>query len=319
MDKKILLSVCIPTYNGAAHIGANIDRVLTEISVHNLHGIEIVISDNCSTDNTEAIVKPYLQKHSGIIKYSKNPQNLGFDANIIKCCNLSNGEYIHFLGNDDAYSDGALKKIMDILHTHSGLAGIVISTAWFDEKQQKLEEPLAHLSGDVIAQDSLITDKNKLLRITAKNHTASLVNILFKKSYFREIYPIISPITDYAWWVCILIYITIASKHSDFFVTNDREPLVICKFGTQNWPQSPYVAQILHNNIKVFSLMVGMGFDKEIFEDYKAWYAKEIFPMFKNNLKISSLCDRIKYFLKLFKFYKNKPNLYWRIARAFFL
>ena len=60
-NKQPLLSICIPTYNRASYLEGAIQNIITD----NAFGdeVEIIISDNASTDNTEEIAKKYTQKH----------------------------------------------------------------------------------------------------------------------------------------------------------------------------------------------------------------------------------------------------------------
>jgi glycosyltransferase involved in cell wall biosynthesis len=83
MHKKPVISICIPTYNREQLIGDCLDSVVSQINDNNLSLIEIIISDNASTDNTKKIVETYQQKYSNI-SYYRNDSNLGLIRNIIK-------------------------------------------------------------------------------------------------------------------------------------------------------------------------------------------------------------------------------------------
>ena len=76
------LSVAIPTYNGEYTILETIRSVDQEDIT------EIVISDNCSTDNTETLIK---NLNNSKIRYFRNEQNLGFDQNCDLTCQKNNG------------------------------------------------------------------------------------------------------------------------------------------------------------------------------------------------------------------------------------
>ena len=76
MSTGILVSIGIPVYNGAETIARAIDSILRQT----YHNIEIVISDNCSTDNTEQICNHYTKINPKIIffKQSKNKRDRVF-------------------------------------------------------------------------------------------------------------------------------------------------------------------------------------------------------------------------------------------------
>lgn len=94
-----LLSICIPTYNGE---GSSLDLVLeaaVKITNH-YEDIEIIVSDNCSTDNTQELVQSWIAKCSRL-RYYRNEINIGFNGNMLNLANYSKGEYSWMMGDDD--------------------------------------------------------------------------------------------------------------------------------------------------------------------------------------------------------------------------
>jgi len=77
-NKKPLLSICIPTYNRAEYLDKSLASIVTQKEFHK-EDVEVVISDNASTDNTEEIVRNYQNQYKNII-YSKNTENV-FEKN----------------------------------------------------------------------------------------------------------------------------------------------------------------------------------------------------------------------------------------------
>jgi glycosyltransferase involved in cell wall biosynthesis len=74
------------------------------------------VSDNASSDDTPAVVTHFLDA-APQIRYVRNPENIGSDANFVQCYNLARGEYVWIFGDDDVLIEGGLKRIMDILET----------------------------------------------------------------------------------------------------------------------------------------------------------------------------------------------------------
>lgn len=92
-----LLSICIPTYNRADYLNQAIQSIVNSDGFGDK--VEIVISDNCSTDNTETVCKQWNQKHTNI-KYFKQSQPTDVaDRNFIDAASLGIGQYIK-LNND---------------------------------------------------------------------------------------------------------------------------------------------------------------------------------------------------------------------------
>ena len=106
MKKK--LSICIPTYNRANYLARTLDSILKQTS----SDIEIVISDNASTDDTELIVCNYLRQYKQI-KYFKHTTNVGADRNYLKVIELANSDYCWLLGSDDLIINGAIVKVLN--------------------------------------------------------------------------------------------------------------------------------------------------------------------------------------------------------------
>ncbi|MEW6006218.1 MAG: glycosyltransferase family 2 protein [Stygiobacter sp.] len=103
------LSICIPTYNRAKYLKENLAFLLPQIK--NKDNVEVVVINNDSEDNTNEVVEEYVQKHKNI-RYYKNPTNLGYSGNQLKCFEYAQGEYCAILSDDDVYLDGAVELIL---------------------------------------------------------------------------------------------------------------------------------------------------------------------------------------------------------------
>lgn len=123
MDCKIL-SICIPTYNRAAILDGALEAIEKALRQIDSSEIELVISDNCSPDNTLEVVQKYIQKGMSIT-YICNEQNIGPVRNIEQCFKLAKAKYVWVLGDDDYIRQDALKMILDkIRHKDYGLVHI---------------------------------------------------------------------------------------------------------------------------------------------------------------------------------------------------
>jgi len=73
--------------------------------------VEIVISDNASTDATQAVVAEYTAKYPSIL-YSRADTNQGPDANFLRVVSLASGTYCWLLSDDDTVQPGAITTIL---------------------------------------------------------------------------------------------------------------------------------------------------------------------------------------------------------------
>jgi glycosyltransferase involved in cell wall biosynthesis len=94
--------------------------------------VEVVISDNASTDNTTAIVKEFQNKFANI-KYFRNETNLGFDRNILNIIEKSEGEYCLTIGDDDGFFPGSFSYILNKIKT-MGAPYYIINSWGYDHE-----------------------------------------------------------------------------------------------------------------------------------------------------------------------------------------
>ena len=126
MNNKPLLSIAIPTYNHSKFLKDLLDSILSQLA----KDVEIVVSDNCSPDETQELVNEYKIKCPNI-KYFRNEINLGFDRNFINCVRRARGDYVWIIGDDDRLAPGAIEYIKKIIKNQSpGL--IYINSRYFN-------------------------------------------------------------------------------------------------------------------------------------------------------------------------------------------
>lgn len=109
---KPLISICIPTYNRAKFLGSTLDSIIRQ----SFNNIEIIISDNASTDNTAEIIMQY-QTLFPFIVYHREESNMGADSNYLKVIELASAEYCWLFGSDDVMKDGAIDIILKEIKT----------------------------------------------------------------------------------------------------------------------------------------------------------------------------------------------------------
>ena len=108
---KPLVSVCIPAYNSAEYITETIQSILKQ-SYSNL---ELIVVDDCSEDDTCAVVEAIPDKR---IRLYRNERNLGMSGNWNRCLELCAGEYIKLICADDLLASNALEREVEALIAH---------------------------------------------------------------------------------------------------------------------------------------------------------------------------------------------------------
>lgn len=108
----IKLSICIPTYNRAVYLKECLNSIVPLIKYQG-NSIELVISDNASTDATDEIINNFLEQYPTIpIKYFRRTCNIGPENNFYFCATQAKGEYIWIFGDDDKMAPDAIRTIM---------------------------------------------------------------------------------------------------------------------------------------------------------------------------------------------------------------
>ena len=98
-----LVSIITPSYNTAMFIGETIESVLAQT----YSNWELLIVDDCSTDNTDEVVSLYRDPR---IHYFKNTKNSGAAFSRNKALREAKGKWIAFLDSDDLWKPAKLEK-----------------------------------------------------------------------------------------------------------------------------------------------------------------------------------------------------------------
>lgn len=110
------VSVCMITYNHAPYIAQAIESVLMQETDF---PVELVIGEDCSTDNTRAIVREYGERYPDRIRVLLPDRNLGMIPNFVATMDACNGQYIALLEGDDYWTDPLkLQRQVDFLEAH---------------------------------------------------------------------------------------------------------------------------------------------------------------------------------------------------------
>lgn len=116
MNNDIMVSVAMITYNHGQYLKQALDSVLMQKIKFRF---EIVIADDCSSDNTQEIIREYAEKYPEIINPILRTKNIGATRNSIDVKCRCKGKYIILLEGDDFYiSDQKLQKQYDFLEEH---------------------------------------------------------------------------------------------------------------------------------------------------------------------------------------------------------
>ncbi|TQV61723.1 MAG: glycosyltransferase [Sulfurovum sp.] len=110
---KNKISICLATYNGEKYLKEQLDSLLNQT----LTPYEVIIQDDCSTDNTVEIAKQYTDKLN--LKIYVNEVNLGFTKNFESVLQKATGDLIAPCDQDDIWKPDKLEKLSGLIGKHS--------------------------------------------------------------------------------------------------------------------------------------------------------------------------------------------------------
>jgi glycosyltransferase involved in cell wall biosynthesis len=91
-----LVTIGLPVYNGERVV----ERALDSILAQTYPNLEVLVSDNCSTDNTEEVCRSYANQDDRV-RYSRTERNLGAAGNYTRLAQLAGGRYFKWISHDD--------------------------------------------------------------------------------------------------------------------------------------------------------------------------------------------------------------------------
>src|SRR5690349_9582986 len=114
MTAQPRVSVGLPVYNGEKYLTESLDALLSQSCTD----IEIIVSDNASTDTTEDICRRYMADDDRI-RYLRQPRNIGAAANHQVVLDAARAELFKWASHDDLYSTDLLARCVKALDEHA--------------------------------------------------------------------------------------------------------------------------------------------------------------------------------------------------------
>lgn len=293
-----LISIALCTYNGAKYL----QEQLMSIVHQTYKNIEVVIVDDCSTDNTVEIVKN-LQKTFPKIKLHQNEKNLGFNKNFEKAIGLCTGDYIAISDQDDIWE---LSKL-ELLLNHISDNWLIFSNSIFvDEQNNELGKTLLQPSFKLGERDF----RSLLFYNFVTGHTT-----LFARAFIPYIFPIPNS-GYYDWWMGFIALYHKKIAYLNKNLTRHRiHGSSVMNKEEQATSSNPKEARFLEKtkNLEILKDYLNLGpEDKQLISDLFKSYSKKkkynlflIIQMIKNypdffpDLKKRNFISRFNFALKM--------------------
>ena len=175
-----LLTIAIPTYNRALYLDLCLSHLYKQLP-GNDGLVDLLVSDNNSTDGTADVVQKYINQ--GLrITYNKNSENIGASKNVLQCYTLATGKYVLVLGDDDFMLTGALSEILSVLQR--GEFGVVHLGVFSYHENAELETLYQNRSsGEVV----ICSDKRKFIQMVNYYLTFISGNVVNRTLLFDDL------------------------------------------------------------------------------------------------------------------------------------
>ncbi|HEY9777999.1 MAG TPA: glycosyltransferase [Planktothrix sp.] len=206
----MLVSVCLPTFDGRQYIEEAIDSVLAQTYSE----VELLISDDRSNDETFAIVQRRAADNNKII-FWQNEHRLGLFGNYNACLKRATGQLIKPFAQDDLLDTRAVERMVAVFQENASVvlacAGRDSSDLYKARAQDNVEEtlPPGRVDGKKALLQCLGSYRNLIGEPVAVMFNAKFKDLLFDENY--------QSLGDLDYWLRIL-------EHGDLF--NIAEPLV---------------------------------------------------------------------------------------------
>lgn len=300
-ENRPLLSVWMISYNHEKYIEQALNSVLMQKTKFEY---EIVIGDDCSTDNTQQILRTYAEKYPDKITLILRDKNMGPTNNAYDVFMNCRGKYIALLEGDDFWTDNEkLQKQVDILESDSELSGCSHIVNYIDGNNKIFDqEP----SNKFIDQLKIICGPEDFIKYTLNGvsicHTQSLVfRNFFKSGDFRELITCAKYICDTQLKILILSYGKLHLINNNMgcyrYITNSTSFSSLsyeAKFNdmTKVWNEVDKFLEYRHSNL--INLIKKRNLEYKFINFFLNKYYKQAFKLWLSDLNLSSKLISIK-------------------------
>jgi abequosyltransferase len=246
--QKILLSIAIPTRNGADLIRNALESILPQLTPET----EIVVSDNASTDDTPRIVEEYRRLHPAI-RYFRNDENLGADRNFDLAVRRSEGEFVWLFGDDDRIEAGGVEAVLSAIRKHPGLCALFVNYGMFteDPSRRKVDREID------LREDVLCESGNRFLETVNIGPVFLSSNVVNRARWVKAF----SPGYVGTNWIQYVTLLSLAVEGRTYCIAH---PFVLYHPGAARWIAK---GQYYVNMVSLVGILQGLpriGYDRQV-------------------------------------------------------
>jgi len=234
-NKHPLVSIIVITYNSKKYVIETLESAKSQT----YSNVELIVSDDCSTDNTVEICRKWIDENkerfirTELISALKNT---GIPANCNRGIKEARGEWVKFIAGDDQFESNAIELVMDFVNHYPHIKALDSKVKVFNQDLSKLESTMNEKRSSFFDED--INDSSQLTLLANNLNNKRLIStlgvflrhdLLTQSGGFDEDYPLLE---DTPMWYKILrsgnkfyfldAYTMIYRRHSDSISFNDK-------------------------------------------------------------------------------------------------
>lgn len=132
-----ILSICIPTYNRADFLDNSLQSIVCQDVFQKTNEVEIIISDNCSSDNTQKIANKYMALYPDKIFYNRNQNNIN-DKNFGLVLSLGKGEFLKLCNDSLIFLPNSLMSMLEFIKRNKAKKPVLFFPNNKKQKEQNI-------------------------------------------------------------------------------------------------------------------------------------------------------------------------------------
>ena len=286
-----MFSVAVITYNQEKYISQTLDSILNQ---EHDYKYEIVIGEDCSTDNTKKIIEEYFEKYPDIIKPLYNNPNKGLINNYFNVINHCQGKYIMECAGDDYWLPGKVKAQIEFMESNLDVGMCYGKARIWNEKRQKFEKK------------KFGTDRKDFEFLLINGNDIPALSVCFRNELAQQYIAEIKPqeknwlMEDYPMWLwfyhkscvkffneVVSVYRVLENSASHSFDLEKRKVFFESTIEIQEY------FSVLCKNISFNAIHASFSFYFHLFRKYDKSYKKEI-DFYFSLLEKKNIMDYIK-------------------------
>ncbi|NND71962.1 MAG: glycosyltransferase family 2 protein [Rhodothermales bacterium] len=184
------VTIGLPVYNGEAFVGRAIDSILGQ----SFGELELIITDNCSTDATESICRSY-ESTDPRVRYIRNSENIGVIANFNKVFEIATGEYFKWAASDDICHPEMIQHLVGALDDNPTAVMAVPQARIFENHPENVYAGVEEGKSAIVNQNSVVDYDMRLFSVNPMDrfravlqtdHPGTVIYSLIRSSALRE-------------------------------------------------------------------------------------------------------------------------------------